>query len=273
MRSLIALAAVLLPSVAFARSPIVDSAKNAYRRGSYDQVITILTSGSAQLAGRDDRVEAQYLLALAYMNSSPKRPDLAKSAFTALLYEDPDYTLDPDAEAPEVYALFSSTKQDNEQRLKELREKLRQEELKKLPIREITIETKIERRNPWGNFIPFGYGQFANGHRGKGTIFAISQGVFGGISFGLFAFQAVAYGIPSRIPPEDVDAVRTRQIVQIGTGGVFLLLYAWSVIDAFANEQPKTTETRRERSIQPEGARLTPYVGPDVVGLGASWEF
>ena len=101
----------------------------------------------------------------------------------------------------------------------------------------------------------------------------------------LFSYQAVQFGIPSHYPSDYTaaqrDAFRTRQLIQVGGGALFLVTYLWGVIDAFTNQQPAITTRRTERPLTPErtspGASssllITPVVGPDSVGLGATWRF
>src|SRR5262249_14468176 len=203
--------------------------------------------------------------------------DLARQEFTALLFLDPKKQLDPAVESPDVYAFFEGIKSELRQKLEELNRQQQKEDAEKnRPGREVTITRTITETSPLANLIPFGYGQFRNGQSGKGTFFLVSEGLTGGASLALFTFQAVQYGIPSKVPPEDKNLVRTIQITQIVTGGLFFVFYGWNVIDAFVNQRPKVVETRSEKPLTQTQIIPMPIVTPQgdvTLGVGAAWRF
>ena len=275
------LAALAWSSPAFATpSQELARARAEFDRGQYQAVIATL---APQLYPRQlireetELVEAHYLLAVAYFYTN--RLDRARQEVTALLYHDPGYTLDPVVESPDVYAFFEGIKGELRTKLEELRkQKEKEAEARRRPSREVLVTRVVHDRSPWENFIPFGVGQFRNGQPGKGWFFAASQFVSGGTSVGLFVAQAVQYGIPSRgVPLSDIDGLRTRQVAQIGAGAVFLLLYGWSVIDAYANQKPRVEETREERPIISEQRipLVVPFVSATGEGGGVAlhWKF
>ncbi len=257
-------------------------ARAEFERGEYKKVVATLTPEVSLLSDEADLKEAHYILGVSYFYT--KNRDLARQEFTALLYLDPSHELDKLTESPEVYAFYDSLKREMQDKLEAIRlQREREEEAKRQPLREVVIERTVRESSAWGNFVPFGYGQFRNGQPAKGVFFLVAESLLGGTSIALFGHQAVTYGIPSHYPPDfsdaDRSALRTRQIVQVGAGGLFLVTYIWGVIDAFTNQKPHVTETRSERPIAPAPAPtsrvplITPVVGPEGVGLGATWRF
>ena len=278
MRRLVATAVVLcVAGIANAApSQKLARARAEYQRGQYEAVVDSLEPElypRLLIVDRTELTEARYLLAVAYFYLQ-KREE-ARREFGALLYLDPEYSLDPATESPEVYAFFDTVKKDLGGTLEEMRkQKQKEEEQRRLPSREVLVERTIrEPASPISHFVPLGYGQFRNGQTGKGVFFLTSQTLTGGASIALFTYQAVTYGIPSKYSdPTDRDRLKTLQIVQISTGAAFLALYGWSVIDSFANERPRVEETRTERPLTSR-LEIVPLLSPDLLGASASWRF
>ncbi len=276
MRRLIPLWLLLLAGAAAANpTQELALARSQFERGQYQKVVDALAPQlypRALLRDDDELKEAHYLLGAAQFFLD--RRDKARQEFIALLYLDPKKELDPAVESPEVYAFFEGVKGELRQKLEELkREKEKAEADKNKPAQERVITRTVTEPSPIGNFVPFGYGQFRNDQPAKGTFFLVSEAVTGGASLFLFTFQAVQYGIPSKVPSEDKDLVRTIQITQIVTGGLFLIFYGWGVVDSFAYQKPKV---REEQTVRPIESRLylLPMVTPDgAVGVGATWRF
>jgi tetratricopeptide (TPR) repeat protein len=279
VRGLVTAAAVLccLGGLAGAApSQKLARARAEYQRGQYAQVVQTLEPEVQKLliTERDELVEARYLLAVAYFYL--ERREEARREFVNLLYLDPDHSLDPAIESPDVYAFFETVKKDLGDQLEQLRrQKQKEAEERGRPSRERLIERTIrEPASAIGHFVPLGYGQFRNGQTGKGVFFLTSQALTGGASLALFTYQAVTYGIPSTYSePGDRDRLRTLQFVQIGTGAAFLALYGWSVIDSFVNERPRIEEKVTERPLTSSRLEVVPLLAPDVVGASASWRF
>jgi hypothetical protein len=278
-RILIAAVVCLANVAAAAPSQRLARARAEFERGEFRSVVESLEPElypMTLIVDRDELIEARYLLGVAHFYLRDN--DKARREFQALLFLDPDRSLDPATESPEVYAFFEGVKGELRQQLEELRrQKQKEEEERRLPSREVLIERTIrEPGSPIGHFVPLGYGQFRNGQTGKGVLFLTSQALTGGASIALFTYQAVTYGIPSTYSvPADRDRIRNLQIIQVGTGAAFLALYGWSVIDSFVNERPRVEEKRTERPLTPATTRLdvVPLLAPDLVGASASWRF
>jgi hypothetical protein len=276
---LVVLLALAWPATGHATpSQELARARAEFTRGQYQTAIAILAPQLQRIREQAQLIEAHYLLFVAYFYTNDHKR--AREEIGALLYHDPDYTLDPVVESSLVYAFFEGVKNDLRLQRDEWRKKKEQEaEARRRPSREVLVTRVVHDRSPWENFIPFGVGQFRNGQSGKGWFFAVSQLVSGGTSVGLFVAQAVQYGIPSKgVPLSDIDGLRTRQVVQIGAGAVFLLLYGWSVIDAYANQKPRVEETREERPITLTDSPVplvVPFVSASGEGGGVAlhWTF
>jgi hypothetical protein len=260
----------------------VKRARSEFEHGEYKRVIGTL---EPQLRPRilindpDDLKEAHYLLGVSYFYLAQR--DLARDEFNSLLALEPTRSLDPATESPEVYDFFESLKSENKAKLEEL-QRLRQkeEELKRMPSKEVLIERTIREPSRWSNLVPFGYGQFRNGQSGKGVLVLVAESVFGGTSLSLFTYQAVTYGIPSKYPPAttdstDRDRIRTLQWVQVLSGAAFLLTYGIATWDAFANQPLHETTKTTTRQLKPGASSLliTPLASPQVIGAAAMWRF
>jgi len=254
----------------------VARARGEFNQGNYKDVIGLLVP---QLYPKprisdDELKEARYLLAEAYFFSNQQ--DKAEEQFVALLFIDPTFTLDPVLEDPKVYGFFEAIRSERKDQLEEL-ERLRREAAAAAarPKTQIIIDREHHDTSILPNLIPLGYGQFRNGQRRWGYVFLISEGVLFGTSLGLFLAQAIQYGFPtSMYPPEDRSALLTRQVIQVGTGGVGLLIYGIGVLHAIYNMKPAIVETRREVPIEkPKTTFVVPYLTPDTVGVGVTWEF
>jgi hypothetical protein len=287
---LVILGAVWLTGRMAAAQPVPRTSKEslklasaAFQRGEYKKVVDTLTPElypRMLLRSDEDQKEAHYLLGVSHYYLA--RRDLARQEFIALLYVDENYTMEPAVESPEVYAFFEGLKSELASILEERRKKKqREEELRRLPQLERLVERTIHDVSPWGNFVPFGYGQFRNGEPGWGVFFLTTQTITAATSISLFTWQAVTYGIPSRYAPgTDLDRIRRFQTIQVVTGMAFFGSYIWSVIDAFRNQPKRVTTTESVRPYKPPPPppsasllEITPIASPGAVGLGATWRF
>jgi tetratricopeptide (TPR) repeat protein len=276
--ALAAACALAMPAAAVPSQKLA-MARAEFERGAYERVVEALEPElypRALIRDEDELKEAHYLLGVSFFYL--RQPDRARHEFTALLFLDPARSLDPATESPEVYAFFEGLKGELRLRLEEIRrQKLRDEEAKRQPSREVLVERVIREPSPFSNFAPFGYPQFRNGQPVKGALFLTTQTLGAGTSLALFTYQAAAYGIPSRYTDRaDADLLRTLQTVQVAAGAAFLASYMWSVIDGFVNQRPRVEETRSERPLQPTSRLdLVPYLpaAPDAIGASWVWRF
>ncbi len=237
MRRQVTLALLLVSTTAVA-GPTEDlnKARDAYRLKDCATVIKStepLIYPRSQLANSYDIVEARLLLGLCYYDGN-RRED-ARQEFEALLALQPDKTLDSLIYSADAIRFFDDVRADVEARAKRDAE-LRAREDESRRIAEALKNARTFKRSSYAvNFVPFGAGQFQNGHNGKGLALAASQIVTGGVSAGIFLYLGFKYGLVAKVPVEDGLFVRRMQQVEIGTGLVFLGLYAVGVVDALLN--------------------------------------
>jgi hypothetical protein len=144
--------------------------------------------------------------------------------------------------------------------------------------REVEVRTVTKRYYFW-NFVPFGAGQFQNGHTLKGALFAAGQSamLLMNISGFIVAETNWVRNGPNRTIRDDL-ASRSRaadiQKVQIASGVLFWSMVAWGIVDALVFYK-KTTITR-DRKLIPLGnanVELMPEVGRDRLMLGLTARF
>ncbi|MDY0001814.1 MAG: hypothetical protein RBU30_11000 [Polyangia bacterium] len=142
------------------------------------------------------------------------------------------------------------------------------------------VETRTIRRNYFfWNFVPFGAGQFQNGHTLKGGLFAAGQGAMLLMNIAAFVTgetdwvrngenRTVRRDLASRSRAKDI------QRVQIASGALFWSMFTWSIIDAIVYYR-RSTETRIRKKvpiIEPK-VELMPEVGRDHLMLGLTARF
>jgi hypothetical protein len=184
---LLLLAAVL---AAGPQSADLKRARDRFEFGSFAEAAGTVRAWLAEHpdASGDDAIEAYRMLGI----SELKLGDLAqaRSAFVSLLSVDPDHTLDPFLVEPKVVEFFDQVKRDNEPALGPLRERRRaleeqrrltEDAKKRLMAEELaragapTKVIQVQERLYLFNWMPFGAGQFQNGHRAKGTAIAAAE--------------------------------------------------------------------------------------------------
>jgi hypothetical protein len=211
-----------------------------------------------------DAVEAYRLLGLSHVQLNDKAK--ARQAFEQLLKNNPEYALDPFLVPPHIVELFDKVKQDLEPQLKPIREERRrqadtrrldEEARKRLLAQPSPIRTvRVQERIYLFNWMPFGAGQFQNGHKGKGSAIAIGQAVLGITNVSAIAFHnqlvgQIAVDPNRRCPvrrsgcerPPYTDADRRLlnavSITKYVSAGLFWGLYAYGVVDAHLNYVPR----------------------------------
>jgi hypothetical protein len=151
----------------------------------------------------------------------------AKAQFRLVLSQEPRYTLDPLGFPTDVLKLFDEVKadlrheldqrrrlEDEARRKKELdaekAEAIRRENLARLKVLAAAAEVQVD-NSRWVASIPFGVGQFQNGHRGLGVALAMFQGLAAVGSVASFiGHERLANEHPS---PAEVETARREEAV------------------------------------------------------------
>jgi hypothetical protein len=180
----------------------------------------------------------------------------SRAQFRLLLAQEPNYTLDPLAFPTEVVTLFDTVKAQLQAQLEQLRaEQQRRREEEQLVAQErvrkerenlerlfrLAQESETRTQNSrWIATIPFGVGQFQNGHKALGVALAVLEGLSAGASVATFVgHQQVAGHEPSRA--EEQEAERVESVWRISNQvsfGVFAALALIGIIDAHVRFVP-----------------------------------
>lgn len=248
-----------------------EQARQAYEAQDYVRAVTafsaLVGTNPPRLSDRLLVLESRKYLAASLL--FVREPARAKEQFRLLLSEEPEYMLDPLAFPTEVLALFDQTKtelqraaqaqlQEEQRRLEEtLRarrdaEKQRRDNLARL-LELAERGEKREQNSRWVASLPFGVGQFQNGHSGLGVALAMSQGIaatVSGISF--LAHQRLRDERPS---PDDLDNTREREATwrktNIASFAVFAGLAVLGILDAHVRFVPERV-TPVPRKLPPD---------------------
>jgi tetratricopeptide (TPR) repeat protein len=195
--------------------------------------------------------------------------DEARTQFRLLLAMEPFYTLDPLAFPTEVVTLFEKVKDDLEAQFAEARieQERQREELQRLAQERAEQEHKsmallfelaqqsqtVERNSRWVATIPFGVGQFQNGHKSFGMALAVLEGIAVAGSIATYiGHEQVADDHPDR---SQVSNKKQEEAIWRNTNnvsfGVFAALAVIGIIDAHVRFVPGRT-SERSRPLPPE---------------------
>jgi hypothetical protein len=230
----------------------------------------------------DEAVEAWKLLGISEYHLGDKAA--ARTAFVNLLSFDPDYGLDPFLVPPPIVEFFDKVKKEHEPELAPLRERKRalkeQQRLAEEAKRRLLAEEQARNGPPTKvirvqervyalNWMPFGIGQFQNGEKSKGTLFAVSELTLAAINVGaIVAFNQRAdnrsrmctSSEPNCSSPPYTDSDRTTlnrlETVKYVSAGLFWAVYGLGVWDAHKHFVPMV-----ETEVGPGGAPIGVKVG------------
>jgi hypothetical protein len=274
-----ALLVLCAPAAATPAQELAD-AREQFRAGKFAdaaRALNYLLYPEPRLSQQDDLIEAHVLLGVSALETGDRKT--ATRELEEALFLDPDVTLDKLLFSENAREFFDEVKHDFEER------EARDAEARALAERAAELQAAldamvvIEKRPYYINFIPFGAGQFQNGDNGKGLFFAVSQGVTGGVSAGIWLYLVGEYGLPGKVPLEEANRARRLQEVEVVAGGLCLGLMAWGIIDSLLNYKPSVQQKPDEsllpekfRKKPPTSFRLEPTALPGGAGLTLTWE-
>jgi tetratricopeptide (TPR) repeat protein len=297
---LILAATCLLPGRAAGASPSaeLDQAKGLFRAGNYAGAAAQfggLLYPESKLADRRELAETHLLLGVSYFELGQK--DSAEREFEEALALDRTLSLTTAVASKSAVEMFEDKKGEIERKARADEEARAEASLQ----RAMQSAFVVENRRYILNFVPFGAGQYQNKELGKAIFFSVSEASLGGVSLGLYLYQLFNYS-NGEVPPDEVDTVRTLQVLQISSGVLCLGIAAWGIIDSLAHYDPvvrrplSPAERRRiEEELRktpgqggtPAGQRpalpaappassslhLIPILSPGGAGVALSWEF
>lgn len=271
--------------------------QRAYARGRYKQVVKLvrpLLHPTIRLANQAQVLNAHRLLALSYLFLKDRAA--AEKQLMALLSLQPEFQLDPVVDPVAAVQFLDEIKRRNAQRIAMIKERERLEREKRLAedrrrkleqkrlalerlMKQPTVERLVERRFLWLNFVPFGAGQFQNGHRTKGYVLLSSQATLAAASLGLALGLRVAYP-DGKVPADQWDTAQGLSAAQVITGALFLAVATYGVVDALVYYEPVTVTLRPvPRTSKPAKASpatsifFAPAVAPGSAGVGLGLTF
>jgi hypothetical protein len=285
-----------------AASEELQRGKFAHDRGEFSRAVEIvrpLLYPELRLQSENQIILARRILGVSYLFE--RNSEKAKVEFRKLLQLAPDYHFDPLLDPPEVVDFFNVVRKGYTAELSQLEAKRRemekarqrdQAECEKARAGPAIIEKRFGRNSFAVNFIPFGAGQFQNGHRKKGWAFFAVEGVLGAASVAAFATNLAVYGLrPQRMcqrdvgntacPPEYIDHTEEDQSrrltqVQVVTGAMFLGAVAWGILDAIYFYRPEVQLAATEAPAPPPLSwklRFSPAVMNRTLGPALSFRF
>lgn len=285
---LAALTLLVAPRAAPAQTPPeqLQEAARAYQRSDFKRVIALarpLLYPKILLSRRREVVQAHKLLAMSHFFDGDKAE--AEKEFLALLSIDPTFNLDPLVDPTSVVNFLEDIKRKNadamrkflarerrdaeRRRLAEEKRKAELQRLRKLAeSAQEVVERSVERHPYWINFVPFGAGQFQNGHRTKGWILMGSQLTFGTLSLATALGLYFKYPAGS-VPKKEWEVANAINYVAVAAGALFLASVAYGVVDAVIYWKPESVHEKTHK----RNLALTPWLAPEGGGLGVGLAF
>jgi tetratricopeptide (TPR) repeat protein len=207
-------------------------AKNEYAYGNYEAAVDQLrlVLYPMKLSTDQQVIEARKYLALSYYLLD--RLDEVGEEFAKLLYLDPDYELDPYTVAPPVIDMFESIRRQLKPELDIIRQLKSQKQIQE-PVKpgvQREIERTVTQRSELATFLPFGVGQFQNGHTGWGLTFAISELLL--LAANMTAYLVAVHGVGNNYPAQDRSLVQALAVTQYASLAAFGLVWSLGVFHA-----------------------------------------
>jgi len=250
---------LVVNTVAFAApsmNPETDLAegRDAYQRGQYEAVekrVYPLLYPNVELPSQDSVIEAHRLLALAYFFQ--KKPTEARQEVLQILSLRPAFQLDPIVEPRVAVSFFENIKKEQQQRLDEIIRRRQQEERERLRIEEerrraqaerIYVEKEVVKHSRLFAAVPFGVGQWQNGHKKLAVFFAVTEALTGALSLACFVSFYVLQ------PPGSLGL--SLSATTDAAGAAFWGLVLAGIIDAevrFKPEEVRVRELPRPKKI------------------------
>jgi hypothetical protein len=288
-----------------------ERGKTAFSRAEYRRAIGILGPllyPEPRLDSEAEVVQAHRMLGVAHLFEN--QPEDARREFRNLIELRPGYRFDPLLDPPRVVDFFNGVLKEEETEIAALEARRkkrdaelalrRQQEADRL-CRASTPTVRYEKHSFALNLLPFGAGQFQNGQRRKGWAFLGIEAVLGAVSVGAFTSNFALFGVrPQRrcldpqtttptsgtpvcqnIDHSQEDLSRQLLTVQLVSGGLFVAVAAWGIIDAIRSyraEIPLDLEPAPAAagpSARQTSSRLNPTLLPfgRASGLGLGWSF
>lgn len=292
-----ALLGVMAPVAHASELDQFQNARAAYDSLNYELAIDLFTNLLSDAAPNDRRpliIESRKYLAASYLFVG--RTADADRELRLLLEVEPDYVLDPLAFPADVQRAFARVKAElDRQRAEDAKRKAAEEaasrhareraqqaereRLERLVELASTERTVIERSRLLA-MVPFGVGQYQNGHDGLGLLLAVTEGVLLAGSITAYAFHENLRGqepAPGRFDDARLAEAASRYINQISFG-LFAVVAITGIVDAQLRFRPtRVVEVRRPLPPDLENLDKSPRIslgaGPTPLSLSVNATF
>jgi hypothetical protein len=277
------------PSQDFARG------RTAFNRGEYARAIELLRPllyPETRLESEAEIASAHRMLGVAHLYERQNAE--ATDEFRKFLQLRPDYRMDRLLDPPMVVDFFNNVLKEQEAELADLERKRRQAQdderrrLDALRAGPTFVVRNYDRNSLLISFVPFGAGQFQNGHRTKGWFFLGTEAALATVSIGAMATNFALYGVKPTLQcepsaeaaagvcpegfKESPERARSDLLkkVQVASGVLFFATAIWGVTDAVLNFQPRVLIPDDE---PPPRRRMagSANTGPGALRLGLTW--
>ncbi len=252
---------------------VFEDSRSAFASGDFEKALPLLTFllyPQPKLSSASDLEEAHVLLGICHYETG--NDDDARRELETALFLNPTLELSPAIFSPRARKFLAELKAQVEKSDKENRE-IKALADERDALRERLANTVIVEKRPYYiNFVPFGAGQFQNGHRRTGLIFFTSQLALGGTSATLFSYQVVKYGIGGSVPPDELKRVNNIRKTQVVTGAACLVSMAAGIVHALIHHESEVVLESGSKKT----ANVIPYVTPvgsDGVTFGIGGSF
>ena len=260
-----------------------EAARQAYERGDYplatERFEQLLGGNPPRLSAGPIRLESRkfYAASLLYVG----QPDAAYEQFVLLLQEDETYQLDSVEFSAEIIEVFENARDSLRlERARREQEALEREEAltaereanaaalaaARERLFELASQESVEEvHSRWVTLLPFGVGQFYNGHNTLGVTLALIQGL--SLTAGVITFFSHESLRDARPQPEVLSQARDiEKLLRVGNwiaNGIFLASYTVGVVDAQLRfvETRRTTRSRELPSDLRDAVRLSLHPG------------
>jgi tetratricopeptide (TPR) repeat protein len=254
----------LAPPTLAADTPAAElaRARTSFRENAFAAALPLLNYllyPTPRLARVEDLVEAHLLYGACSYEVGDRTT--ARREFEEALYLQADLELDTVLYSTGAVKFFEDTRAaiNERSRLEDERRRMLEERDRYQQL--LASLVVVEKRSYYINFIPFGAGQFQNRQRTKGLAFAVSQGLTGAASAGIWLYLVGSYGLSGQVPREDAVGVRRLQQIEIVSGTACIVLIAWGIVDSLIYYQP-SAQRRPDESLLPPDLRRKPPTRP-----------
>ena len=273
------------------------NARNAFDAGEYREAASRFESMLEK--GLDNEallIETHKYLGVCYLFLADEKN--AENQFLKLLNLEPNFKLDPLVFPIDVVDFFTAVQRKHALELQEIAEaeaiaeqarKKAEERRRQEEIEQLRTTVYVERQVKWHSrlvaLMPFGAGQFQNGHYRKGLVFLSGELLLVGACITTYALHASLrdeartpfYNPDTRSDYERLETgYRVANLISVSALGLMALI---GIVDSMHYFNPTTVYWKKLREDEvpahlrnkkhKPGASLTPFFNGSAVGLGA----